>query len=137
MHWKTQVMPFNRRQSLWGLPAMTPQKFSTLAGRTTLPRLQVQFCDTLLTQQVFDATTSSNLAASFGQTKIGLEVRSASPEQFDGDFNAEKWHKHVPTPWDVMQLSPAQALTISCQSCGVQIAPSDRDTCGRPPTPPA
>ena len=54
------------------------QKFSTLvlrAGRTILPRLQVQSCDTPLTQQVFaaglfDATTSSNLAASFGQTKI-------------------------------------------------------------------
>ena len=117
------------------------QKFSTLvlrAGRTTLPRLQVQSCDTPLTQQVFaaglfDATTSSNLAASFGQTKIRLEVRSASPEQFDGDFNTEKeWHKHMPTPWDVMQLSPAQALTISCQSCGVQIAPSElRDTYGR------
>ena len=55
------------------------------------------------------------------------------PAQFDGDFNAEKeWHKHMPTPWDVMQLSPAQALTISCQSCGVQIAPSElRDTYGR------
>ena len=38
----------------------------------------------------------------------------------------------MPTPWDVMQLSPAQALTISCQSCGVQIAPSElRDTYGR------
>ena len=31
-----------------------------------------------------------------------------------------------------MQLSPAQALTISCQSCGVQIASGDlRDTYGR------
>ena len=117
------------------------QKFSTLvlwAGRTTLPRLQVQSCDTSLTQQVFaaglfDATTSSNLAASFGQTKIRLEVRSASPEQFGGDFNTEKeWHQHMPTPWDVMQLNPAQALTISCQSCGVQIAPSElRNTYGR------
>ena len=38
----------------------------------------------------------------------------------------------MPTPWDVMQLSPAQALTISYQSCGVQIAPSElRDTYGR------
>ena len=38
----------------------------------------------------------------------------------------------MPTPWDVMQLSPAQALTISCQSCGVQIASSDlRDTYGQ------
>ena len=72
------------------------QKFSTLvlrAGRTTLPRLQVQSCDTPLTQQVFaaglfDTTTSSR--ASFGQTKIRLEVRSASPEQFDGDFNTER-----------------------------------------------
>ena len=117
------------------------QKFSTLvlrAGRTILPRLQVQSCDTPLTQQVFaaglfDATTSSNLAASFGQTKIRLEVRSASPEQYAGDFNAEKeWHQHMPTPWDVMQLNPAEALTISCQSCGVQIAPSElRNTCGR------
>ena len=98
----------------------------------------MQDCATPLTQKVFaagffDATTSSNLGSSFGQTKIRLEVRSASPEQFDGDFNAEKeWHKHMPTPWDVMQLSPAQALTISCQSCGVQIAPSElRDTYGR------
>ena len=55
------------------------------------------------------------LAASFGQTEIRLEVRSASP-QFDGDFNAEKeWQKRTPTPWDVMQLSPVQALTI----CGI------------------
>ena len=116
------------------------QKFSTLvlrAGRTTLPSLRVQACDTPLTQQafaagLFDATTSSNLAASFGQTKIRLEVRSASPDQFDGDFNTEKeWHKHMPTPWDVMQLSPAQALTISCH-CGVQIASTElRDTYGR------
>ena len=68
---------------------------------------------------------------SFLQTKV-REVRSASPEQYEGDFNVEKeWHKHMPTPWDVMQLSPAQALTISCQSCGVQIASSDlRDTYG-------
>ena len=37
-----------------------------------------------------------------------------------------------PRQWDVMQLSPAQALTISCQSCGVQIAQSElRDTYGR------
>ena len=117
------------------------QKFSTLvlrAGRTTLPSLRVQSCDTPLTQKafaagLFDATTCSNLAASFGQTKIRLEIRSASPDQFDGDFNTEKeWHQHMPTPWDVMQLSPAQALTISCQSCGVQIAPSElRDTYGR------
>ena len=36
-----------------------------------------------------------------------------------------------PTQWD-MQLSPAQALTLSCQSCGVQISSSDlRDTYGR------
>ena len=98
----------------------------------------MQSCDTPLTQQVFaaglfDATASSNLAASFGQIKIRLEVRSASPEQYDGDFNTEKeWHQHMPTPWDVMQLNPAQALTISCQSCGVQIAPSElRDTYGR------
>ena len=50
--------------------------------------------------------------------------------EYEGDFNGEKeWHQHMPTPWDVMQLSPAQALTISCQSCGVQIASSDlRDT---------
>ena len=65
--------------------------------------------------------TSSNLAASFGQTKIRLEVRSASPEQYAGDFNTEKeWHQHMPTPWDVMQLNPAEALTISCQSCASQ-----------------
>ena len=117
------------------------QKFSTLvlrAGRTILPRLQAQSCDTPLTQQVFaaglfDATTSSNLAASFGQTKIRLEVRSASPEQYAGDFNTEKeWHQHMPTPWDVMQLNPAEALTISSQSCGVQIAPNElRTTYGR------
>ena len=119
----------------------TTQKFSTLvlrAGRTSLPSLRVQDCETPLTQKafaagLFDATTSSNLGSSFGQTKIRLEVRSANPDQYDGDFNAEKeWHKHMPTPWDVMQLSPAQALTISCQSCGVQIAPSElRDTYGR------
>ena len=85
------------------------------------------------TAGLFDATTTSNLGSSFGQTKVRLEVRSASPEQYEGDFNAEKeWHKHMPTPWDVMQLSPAQALTISCQSCGVQIASSDlRDTYGQ------
>ena len=54
-----------------------------------------------------------------GQTKIRLEVRSASPEQFDGDFNAEKeWHKHVPTLWDVMQLCPAQALTSHASPVG-------------------
>ena len=70
--------------------------------------------------------TSSNLAASFGQTKIRLEVRSASPEQQAGDFNTKKeWHQHMPTPWDVMQLNPAEAFTISCQSCGVQIAPNE------------
>ena len=69
----------------------TTQKFSTLvlrAGRTTLPSLRVQACDTPLTQQafaagLFDATTSSNLGASFGQTKIRLEVRSASPDQVE------------------------------------------------------
>ena len=74
-----------------------------------------------------------NLAASFGQTKIHLEVRSASPEQYAGDFNTEKeWHQHMPTPWDVMQLNPAEALTISYQSCGVQIAPNEmRTTYGR------
>ena len=73
------------------------------------------------------------MAASFGQTKIRLEVRSASPEQYAGDFNTEKeWHQHMPTPWDVMQLNPAEALTISCQSCGVQIAPNElRTTYGR------
>ena len=81
----------------------------------------------------FDATTTSNLGASFGQTKVRLEVRSASLEQYKGDFNTEKeWHQCMPTPWDVRQLSPAQALTISCQSCGVQIASDDlRDTYGR------
>ena len=85
------------------------------------------------TAGLFDATTTSNLGSFFGQTKVRLEVRSASPEQYEGDFNAEKeWHKHMPTPWDVMQLNPAQALTISCQSCGVQISSSDlRDTYGR------
>ena len=53
------------------------QKISTLvlrAGRTILPRLQVQSCDTPLTQQVFaaglfDATTSSNLAASLDKLR--------------------------------------------------------------------
>ena len=119
----------------------TTQQFSTLvlrAGRTSLPSLRVQDFSTPLTQKaftagLFDATTTSNLGSSFGQTKVRLEVRSASPEQYGGDFNAEKeWHKHMPTPWDVMQLSPAQALTISCQSCGVQIASSDlRDTYGQ------
>ena len=98
----------------------------------------MQSCHTPLTQQVFaaglfDATTSSNLAASFGQTKIRLEVRSASPEQHAGDFNTEKeWHQHVPTPWDIYAANPAEALTISCQSCGVQIAPNElRTTYGR------
>ena len=44
----------------------------------------------------------------------------------------KEWHQHMPTPWDVMQLNPAEALTISCQSCGVQIAPSElRNTYGR------
>ena len=34
--------------------------------------------------------------------------------------------------WKVMQLSPAQALALSSQSCGVQILSSDlRDTYGR------
>ena len=28
----------------------------------------------------------------------------------------------MPTPWDVMQLNPAEALTISCQSCGTKRA---------------
>ena len=119
----------------------TTQQFSTLvlrAGRTSLPSLHVPDLSTPLTRKVFtaglfDATTTSNLGASFGQTKVRLEVRSASPEQYEGDFNTEKeWHQYMPTPWDVMQLSPAQALTISCQSCGVQIASGDlRDTYGR------
>ena len=96
------------------------------AGRTSLPSLLnrplLQGCLMPLRPRT----------SSFGQTKIRLEVCSASPDQFDGDFNTEKeWHKHMPTPWDVMQLGPAQALTISCQSCGVQIAPSElRDTYG-------
>ena len=99
----------------------TTQQFSTLvlrAGRTSLPSLRVQGFSTPLTQKaftagLFDATTTSNLGSSFGQTKVRLEVRSASPEQYEGDFNAEKeWHKHMPTPWDVMQLSPAQAAKI-------------------------
>ena len=117
------------------------QQFSTLvlrAGRTSLPSLRVPDFSIPLTHKafaagLFDATTTSNLGSSFGQTKVRLEVRSASPEQYGDDFNAEKeWHKHMPTPWDVMQLSPAQALTISCQSCGVQIASSDlRDTYGQ------
>ena len=119
----------------------TTQQFSTLvlrAGRTSLPSLHVPDLSTPLTRKVFtaglfDATTTSNLGASFGQTKVRLEVRSASPEQYEGDFNTEKeWHQYMPTPWDVMQLSPAQALTISCKSCGVQIASGDlRDTYGR------
>ena len=116
------------------------QQFSTLvlrAGRTSLPSLRVPDFSTPLTHKaftagLFDATTTSNLGSSFGQTKVRLEVRSASPEQYGGDFNAEKeWHKHMPTPWDVMQLSPAQALTISCQSCGVQISSDLRDTYGQ------
>ena len=102
-----------------------------------LPNLYVPDLSTPLTRKVFtaglfDATTTSNLGASFGQTKVRLEVRSASPEQYEGDFNEKEWHKYMPTPWDVMQLCPAQALTISCQSCGVQIASGDlRDTYGR------
>ena len=88
--------------------------------------LRVQACDTPLTQQafaaeLFDATTSSNLGSSFGQTKIRLELRSASPDQFDGDFNTEKeWYKHVPTPWDVMQLGASAYPLIPvlwCPNC--------------------
>ena len=116
----------------------TAQQFSTLvlkAGRTSLPSLHVEDLSTPLTRKaftagLFDATTTSNLGSSFGQTKVRLEVRSASPEQYGGDFNTEKeWHKYMPTQWDVMQLSPAKAFTLSCQSCGVQISSSDlRDT---------
>ena len=76
----------------------TTQQFSTLvlrAGRTSLPSLRVQDFSTPLTHKaftagLFDATTTSNLGSSFGQTKVRLEVRSASPEQYGGDFNAEK-----------------------------------------------
>ena len=106
----------------------TAQQFSTLvlkAGRTSLPSLHVEDLSTPLTRKaftagLFDATTTSNLGSSFGQTKVRLEVTE------------KEWHKYMPTQWDVMQLSPAQALTLSCQSCGVQISSSDlRDTYGR------
>ena len=76
----------------------TTQQFSTLvlrAGRTSLPSLHVPDLSTPLTRKVFtaglfDATATSNLGASFGQTKVRLEVRSASPEQYEGDFNTER-----------------------------------------------
>ena len=119
----------------------TAQQFSTLvlkAGRTSLPSLHAEDLSTPLTRKaftagLFDATTTSHLGSSFGQTKVRLEVRSASEKQYEGDFNTEKeWHKCMPTQWDVMQLSPAQALTLSCQSCGVQVSSGDlRDTYGR------
>ena len=101
--------------------------------RASIEDLSTPLTRKAFTAGLFDATTTSNLGSSFGQTKVRLEVRSASPEQYEGDFNTEKeWHKYMPTQWDVMQLSPAQALTLSCQSCGVQVSSSDlRDTYGR------
>ena len=90
----------------------------------------MQDCATPLTQNAFAGVIrchyvlESRVVLWANQDPFGSQV--ANPTQFDGDFNAEKeWYKHMSTPWDVMQLSPAQALTISCQSCGVEIAPSD------------
>ena len=117
------------------------QKFATLVlkgGRTSLPSLHMPDLATPLTHSafaagLFDPTATGNLGSSFGQTNIRMEIRSASKEQYNGDFNPEKeWHQHTPTPWDVMHLSPAQALTLSCQACGVQVSESElRETYGQ------
>jgi len=116
------------------------QKYATLvlkAGRTNLPTLHAPEIDTPLTRELFaaglfDVTTAFNIGSAFGQTKVRLEVKSATREQYQGDFSPEKeWHLHLPTPWDVMMLDPAKVLTLSSQACGVRVPPSElRETYG-------
>lgn len=116
------------------------QQFATLVlkgGHTLRPSLANPDVDTPLTRQafekgLFDATASANLGSAFGPTKVRLECRSANPAQFGYEFDPDKeWQQHTPTKWDVMTLSPAEALLLSSQACGVQIAMAAmRDTYG-------
>ena len=117
----------------------TTQQFSPLvlrAGRTSLSSLHVPDLSTPLTRKVFtaglfDATTASNLDASFGQTKVRLEVRSASPEQ--KEISIQKRNDISICPRHGMLCSLAQHKpSPSHVSPGVQIASGDLcDTYGR------
>ena len=127
-------MPFNRNWSPWGLAAIIPRRNSphwfsetNLFPESASASLHCT-SSTGICCRLFDP--SWNLEASFGKLRSVWKVRSASPDQFDGEFNSGMAQAYA-MPWDVMQLSLAQALTISCQFCGVEIAPSEpRDTYG-------
>ncbi|MEM1007847.1 MAG: hypothetical protein AAGJ35_02470 [Myxococcota bacterium] len=116
------------------------QQFATMvikAGTTALPRLFDDTVETPLTRSLFskgllDATAAFNVAAAFGYTKVRIELKSATGTQYHNDFDREKeWHEHMPTPWDVMSLNPAQTLTLASQSCGAQVQSADlRETYG-------
>ena len=110
------------------------QQFATLslrAGQTDLPRLAVTDMHTPLTAKAFGAglfapQTAIRLSGAFGRTKLRIEVRSAAPEQFANDFDPEQdWNEHIPSQWDVMRLSPAEAINLSYRSCGPQHSESD------------
>ena len=100
------------------------QQFATLvlrAGQTAFPRLLITDMNTPFGAGLFASQTAIRLSGAFGRTKLRIEVRSAAPEQFADNFDPEQdWNAHIPSQWDVMRLSPAEAINLAYRSCGPQ-----------------
>ena len=86
--------------------------------------------DGAFTAGLFDATTTSNLGSSFGQTKCVWKL--GQPAQNNVEVILTQKRNGISICPRLRDVLVQHKLSPSCQSCGVQIASGDlRDTYGQ------